>query len=129
MFRNSFWFWEAELPKDVCERVISNYFDKDTVKEAGYQDLEGNLIYDEKIRKNEIAWAHPESGRNHQRNCPRPENSDGCEDKSPNAIAIKGHPQSNHRANKWGCQIHERRLFEIQIPGEHPLGEDQGRRR
>ena len=61
MFRNSYWFWEAELPKDVCERVISNYFDKDAIREAGYQDANGNLVFDEKIRKTEIAWAHPES--------------------------------------------------------------------
>lgn len=61
MFRNTFWFWEAELPKDVCERTIQNYFDPKQIQTAGYNDKDGVMQFDEQIRKTEICWATPES--------------------------------------------------------------------
>lgn len=59
IFNNAYWFWEAEIKPEVCDRWIEEYFSKDKAKTATIGDGKGNQIINDETRITEVVWVPP----------------------------------------------------------------------
>jgi PKHD-type hydroxylase len=59
IFKNLYWFWEAEIKPEVCDRWIEEHFSKDKAKIATVGDGKGGMEIKNETRITNVIWVPP----------------------------------------------------------------------
>ena len=63
MFKNYYWFWEAEIKEEYLDKWIKEHFSEDKIQKATINTNSEKNEYglDEAIRKTEVVWIKPKT--------------------------------------------------------------------
>jgi hypothetical protein len=59
MFKNTYWFWEAEIKPEVCDKWVNEHFNNNEIEEATVGTGKGDYIKNNDVRITDVVWIKP----------------------------------------------------------------------